>query len=294
MNRSGASTTGGTTSRITGRVLPPEGFRVHKTEGHIDLDAALAVLAGDLAVHLVSNYVPSETCERIVQNFWNSPQRTPRYGDGEDGVEGYFIGASHIEKSTDQYLVEAAAAVKAVRSLFEGVPDPVDAVRKALAKADGVIGVRAAMYEGRAAGSTKAVCWNQVGPFQLMPHDDVAQLSDPPQHGFEIQQLERVMAVNVYPHVPERVGQLQVWNVEPDTETRDLLGLTHSGFPYPPQLLTEYASVVVPVSTGDLCLLNGNLVHAVLGAPDSNAGHERLLLTCFVGKNGSDELVWWT
>jgi hypothetical protein len=137
------------------------------------------------------------------------------------------------------------------------------------------------------------VYWNNVGTFLLEPHDDLAQVKDPIQSDFEIQQVDRVMAVNIYASVPERSGQLQVWNVEPDDETRAELGLTNVGFPYPAELLTEYPSLTIAVETGDLCIGNGNLVHAVLRG-NAASPRSRLLLTCFMGRNINDDLIWWT
>ncbi|WP_110882641.1 hypothetical protein [Photorhabdus australis] len=48
----------------------------------------------------------SQQRKKIIENFWHSSTFTPRYGDGIDGVEGCFIGASHIEKNTRQYIEE--------------------------------------------------------------------------------------------------------------------------------------------------------------------------------------------
>ena len=101
------------------------------------------------------------------------------------------------------------------------------------------------------------------------------------------------MAVNIYAAVPERSGQLQVWNVEPDDETRADLGLTNVGFPYPAELLAEYPSLTIAVETGDLCIANGNLVHAVLRG-NAATPRNRLLLTCFMGRNLNNDLIWWT
>ncbi len=101
------------------------------------------------------------------------------------------------------------------------------------------------------------------------------------------------MAVNIYMSVPERSGQLQIWNIEPDEESIEDLGLSGVGFPYPPDLLEQFPSRVIEVETGDLCVVNGNLVHAVLRG-DVSAPKSRLLLTCFTGLKSDNELIWWT
>lgn len=286
------------TTPITGRSLPPEGFRLHETDGVVDVDAVLRVLRGDLAAYRITNFISAEDCHRITENFWNSSRRTPRYGDGEDGVEGYILGASHIEKSTQDYLDEVEKSADAVRELYDGTINPLADFRRRLAGSADLTGVRSAVHDGRPAGDSKAVCWNKSGEYLLMPHDDLAQLSDPMQAGFEVQQVNRVMAVNAYPSVPTDTGQIKLWNVEPDDESRQRLGLTYSGFPYPPECLAGHESVVVGVRTGDLCVIDGNLAHAVLGGvptgPDAGLGPaRRLLLTCFTGRIG-DDLVWWT
>ncbi|EHR62334.1 hypothetical protein [Saccharomonospora cyanea] len=285
-------TTEVTTSGITGEVLSADRFRLHETVGTLDIDRVLDVLHGDLAAYRVRNFLSAADCRTITRNFWDSPRRTPRYGEGADGVEAYLLGASHIEKSTADYLDEVAACADAVAELYDGATDPMSTLCARIGAAVGT--GRAAAHEGRTAGNSKAVCWNNDGgEYLLLPHDDLAQLSDPLQAGFEIQRIERVMAVNAYPYVPEGgTGQLKLWNVCPDDETRDRLGLTHSGFPYPPELLTEHESMIVPVATGDLCVINGNLVHAVLGS-GSATDRGRLLLTCFTGTVGN-EFLWWT
>ncbi|HWL86385.1 MAG TPA: hypothetical protein VNO21_11315 [Polyangiaceae bacterium] len=330
------------TRRLTGVSLPEGRFRVHETHASVDIDAVFEVLRGNLAAYRIRGFVPPEACRRIVDNFWASPARVPRLGQGEDGVEGYFIGASHIEKTTREYLEEARAFEEAIEKLYAATGSPVSAFRRALVSGSAApvasrlrqsrrppvasrlwqsrrppvesrlrqsrrppvasrlwqsrrppVDVRPARFEGLSAGDSKAVYWNNPGHFLLQPHDDLAQLRDPMQKGFEIQRATRVMAVNVYAQVPANSGQLQVWNIEPDDRSRSELNLTYSGFPYPPHVLEGYQSTIIPVETGDLLLLYGNLVHAVLRGATTSLKN-RLLLTCFMTRTSDRELLWWT
>ena len=278
--------------RITGTSLPDTAFRVYETAGAVDVSTVFEVLNGNLAAYLVRGFMRFDACRRIVENFWASPGRVPRFGIGEDGVEAYLIGASHYGKPTLTYLEEALACKDAVENLYAGTINPVAYFRDLLA-AETNQNVRAASFDGLPAGDSKAIYWNNIGAFLLEPHEDLAQVKDPIQAGFEIQQVSRVMAVNVYAQVPEGAGQLQVWNVEPDEETRQELGLSGVGFPYPAELLDEYPSTVIAVRTGDLCVINGNLVHAVMRGNKASP-RNRLLLTCFTGLNSRNEVIWWT
>lgn len=276
---------------ITGVALPAEQFRVQESEGHVEIYWVNKLLSGQLAAYRVRDFLSVQDRLRLVQNFWNSTARTPRYGEGEDGVEGYFIGASHIEKSTQAYLDEVQAYRHSLLELCQDTTDPLARMRDELR--NGAMNIRAATYKGRMAGDAKAVYWNNTGEFLLLPHDDLAQLIDPQQNGFEIQHVEHVIAANFYAEMPVSGGQLKVWNIEPDNVSRQQLGLEYSGFPYPPTLLQDHAALVITVEPGDLVLLNGNLIHAVLGGSDTCARH-RLLVTCFMGRLPTTELVWWT
>lgn len=270
-------------------------FRVDVDFERGDLKKILAIQRGELAAYVVKNYAAPEACLRILNNFRSSKDKIPRLGYGADGVEAYFIGASHIERTTSEYLSEALRFEQAVTDLFSGCENPLDRFRKTLALETGTFtSVRAAEYEGKKAGNCKAVYWNNTGDFLLSPHDDLAQLSDPLQKGFEIQRVKRVLALNFYASVSSGAGQLKIWNYEPSVLMRDQLGLTTSGFPYPVELFEGLPELIIPVETGDLCVINGNLVHGVVRGDPQAASENRLLITCFMGIVGGSELIWWT
>lgn len=283
-----------TTRPVTGTSMPETDFRVHETHQSIDAAKVFEVLRGNLAAYRVRGFVPPDACRRISENFWLSSAKVPRPGDGDDGVEGYLIGASHYGKPTLQYLEEARRVEKAVNSLYAGTFNPVAAFRSALASTPGEsVNVRAANLNGLSAGDSKAIHWTGSGKYLLEPHDDLAQLRGPEQRDFEIQQAVRVLAVNIYAEVPAQSGQVQIWNVEPDDETRADLDLTYVGYPYPPELLSEYPSIIIPVETGDLCVFNGNLVHGVLRG-NTMSPKKRLLITFFMTLKKDHDLIWWT
>lgn len=281
--------------KLTGLSLSKERFRLHETNKSIDTASAFAVLKGSLAAYRIQGFLPNEDCKRIVENFWTSEKKAPRLGYGEDGVEGYFLGASHIEKTTHEYLEEAYSFKQAVKNLYHDTINPIAVFRETLVSGnENKINIRPARFNGLPAGDSKAVYWSSLGDFLLQPHDDLAQLRDPRQNGFEIQQAKRVMAVNFYADVPKNAGQLKIWNIEPDDISRAALDLTYSGFPYPPELLNEFESITIPVEAGDLCVINGNLIHAVIRGDQTASSKKRLLVTCFIAANENNELIWWT
>ncbi len=284
-----------TTRRMTGTSLCEESFGLHETDRSLDAARIFEVLMGNLAAYRIRGFVPENACRRISKNFWSSSEKVARAGDGEEGVEGYFIGASHYGKSTREYVEAVRQCKGAVESLYDGTIDPGGEFRAALRSHAGeLVELRAARSDGYVAGDMKAVHWTGSGKFLLEPHDDLAQLSSPEQSDFEIQRADRVMAVNIYVQVPENSGQVQLWNIAPDDETRADLGLTHVGFPYPAPLLSDIPSMVIPVEKGDLLVFNGNLVHGVLRG-NSTSSNRRLVLTFFMALiREQTELIWWT
>lgn len=279
---------------ITGYSLHESDFIIKESIQTVDVSIVHDVLQGSIAGYWIHDYTSEKDATRIFDNFWASSEKVPRMGYGEEGVEGYFIGASHIEKTTEEYLEEAKSFEPSVMKLYEGTNDPVSTFRGVLASQyNNGITVRPARHDDLTAGHSKAVAWNNFGNFLLEPHDDLAQLSDPKQKGFEIQNSSRVMAVNFYPKTLSGSGQLKIWNIEPDVQSRINLNLTYSGFPYPPELLEKYSHHIISVETGDLLIINGNLIHGVLRG-NATSLQDRLLIAFFMSSTNNNELIWWT
>ncbi|MBC8949456.1 hypothetical protein [Xenorhabdus sp. TS4] len=109
---------------LSGVKLEESEFVIHETEGRIEKSAVDALLDGHLAACRIRHFLPWEQRQKIIDNFWLSTARKPRYGDGIDGVEGYFLGASHIEKTTLEYFKEVEYFRPAITQLFQGTLNP--------------------------------------------------------------------------------------------------------------------------------------------------------------------------
>lgn len=281
---------------VTGRSLPKDRFTVREVDGRIDGEVIASLLAGDIAAGVFRNAVPQTVCQQLVSNFWKNSGRRER----PDGVPGHFIGAYHFGKETAAYFRDVSSTRPYLDELYRGVADPAEAVReearRALARRGGSF--RAAKHGGLSAGGSRALCWTASGKYLLDPHDDMAQLGQPQQGSFEIQKVRQhtVVAVNIYPHVHPLSGRyVQIWNIQPDDDCRRLLGLEHSGYPYPAEPLEAIESMLIEVNTGDICLFNGAQIHAVLGESDDVPLRDRrLLITFFMGFIDEATAVWWT
>src|SRR5688572_21056575 len=124
-----------TAQRLTGKSLPERAFRLQEDAGVVNVDTVFAVLNGSLAAYVVRGFVSLDVCRRIEANFWASTERVPRYGEGEDGVEAYLIGASHYGKPTLTYLEETRTCKSAVESVYAGTINPVAAFREKIGRA---------------------------------------------------------------------------------------------------------------------------------------------------------------
>lgn len=279
--------------RIVGESLPESGFQVIAVEESDSLAAIDLVFRGKVAAVLIKHFVSESVANAIAERFWSSGSRVDR----PDGVPGYFLGPYHYGKTTTDYLALVASNRNAIDDLVRGLDDPVarlrDSVRAALAPR--AVKYRAARFGSMEAGTCRFLAWMEDGEYALAPHDDLGQLRHPFQRDFEIQRVSDVVALNVYPRNPTGSGALRVWNVRPSEECRRDLGVAHTGYPYPPDLLAPFDDLLIEIESGDACLVAGSLVHAVLGdSVDRHPEQRRLLITFFSGQIDAETAVWWT
>ena len=275
---------------ISGLSLLKDDFKLLSTEEYININFVKSIINGNSAVYKVSNFFKIDYCEVIKNNFLSSQHKVVRYGVGKDDIEAYILGSSHIEKYTSKYLNNSQETRQYVDELFNNIENPIQNFINKLIENN--LKVRPAGHEGKYANLCKGVLWNNIGDFLLLPHEDLSQLKDPRQNDFEINTIENVMAVNFYPAIEKGAGKLKIWNIIPDQNTKENLGLQYSGYPYPIDSIQYFDSMVLEINPGDLILLNGNLVHAVLGGEDFKP-KSRILITCFMGERNG-ELLYWT
>jgi hypothetical protein len=269
-----------------GLSLPKSKFGINITKGKPS-PLIRKIAAGKALGELVKGYLTSAQSATIATNFAENPALRVR----ADGVAGQTVGVDQYRALPDEYVAEALRAREPVDRLFVGainVPTQLRADVQRLMPAG--VAVRPAMYNGVPFNSVRAVRWTDNGTHALKLHDDFAQLKDPTQAEFETAQVEWPVAFNVYPAVSEG-GELEVYNIAPDDTTRARLGITLTGYPYPPELLDRFDSLVIKPEPGDLLILSGRFVHGVRGV---SGGGCRILLNHFGGFVDDTTFVTWS
>ncbi|MFE1548238.1 hypothetical protein [Streptomyces sp. NPDC058718] len=250
--------------RLTGDVHPDDYFRFVERD-EIDWEVWTDVLRGKVAGAAFRGVLAPDVCEQIRRNFWSSPVlERPAAGTSRNG---HTCGAPLLgSKGLDQYLEAAEQVRAAVDDLFAdtgdgAVPALLDIYREHLERQG--VRLRLAEHRGRRAGTFKMRSRENSGPFQLAPHDDADPLRHAPHlDGFEVQRAEHICgAVACVENGPG--GDLVVWNISPDLESRRALGFGYDSKGYPVESLDAFPKLTVPVGAGDIIVFDVSKVHAV-------------------------------
>jgi len=244
------------------------------------------LLDGGTDVCWVRGFASAETCKSISKSFYCRDGAKPRV----DNVPGVMVGESHYFKAPADYYRMCQEQKASVEELFSNAEDPVRRIYSIIENHRGV-DVRPALWDGQEALHTRAIAWKEIvgSPHLLRPHDDVSQVFCDRNDGWEIQQVNTLIALNFYAQCQAGHGMLRVYDLKctPDLAKRfDLEGI---GYPYPQDFLNGFDYIDIPVQTGDVVMLDGSFIHGV-----TKSSADRLVLNSFVGEVSEREAVYWT
>lgn len=260
---------------------------------HFDPDPVVDVLRGDVLGVVFRDVIDHAAAEELVRRFWDSPARKRRGGEVCESL-GYYVGAYHYHKPTQQYLDESAEIAGYLGSVLDVPNEPSRWFRARVderLRRDGAC-LRLSQKDGREGCPVLIRHWNASGEYALQPHDDESQLHHPAQADFEIQRTPNytVAAVNMCLENGDG-GRLVVWNLVPDRESKERYGLELSGSPYPLEAVDGIESLWLQVRTGDIYVFNGGHVHGVEAS--ANEG-KRTTMAWNMGFCDDHNVVTWT
>jgi hypothetical protein len=271
---------------VTGSVAADSFFRFEERSA-FDPEGVMEVLRGEYLGIIYRGVIDQEMSNSLLQAFWQNPQAKRR-----TDAPSYFLGTYHFNKSVDTYLAETAEVAGSVERVIRMDGSPWIWFHELVGdrlKREGTA-LRIAEMNGRKACPALIRSWNAEGELALYPHEDMSQCSDPRQDGFEVQRVTRynVCATNMC--LANGIGgRLLIWNVRPDEITRERLGITHTGFSYPPSGLTGFKQIRLSVGQGDIYVFNGAYVHAVEASRGVRAN-----LSFFIGFLDEKTVATWT
>lgn len=278
--------------RLTGWHGDADYFRFLEFD-HIEPDSVVEVLHGRVLGVLFRGVIDPAASAELVRRFWKSPALKRRGGEVCESL-GYYVGAYHYHKPTEQYVTESAEVAGHLDTVLDVLNEPSAMFRAILRDrlaADGVEFRLARSGDGQ--GCPLLIRhWNAAGSFALQPHEDASQCREPRQAGFEVQRTldHTICAVNMCLENGD-LGRLVMWNVIPDDDSKTRLGLYYSGSPYPEEVLDGIESIWLDVRPGDVYVFNGEHVH---GVEASAPGAKRTTMAWNMGFCDERTVVTWT
>lgn len=279
-----------TAAALSGRRFPTHRFQVQRAQHTVSADALHALLHGNAVALHVEGYLSAVQAEGLAAGFRETVRR-----QRQDAVPAVHIGDGHYAKTLAEYFRAAASGEAEMNAVYRRAG--IDLAQRSGADLRALLdpgqALRPAMSGDWQAAELKAVAWiGKDGGLALSAHDDSAQLNSREQAGFEPQQVQHPVAVNIYAAMPKSGGELRVWNLQPSDACKRELGLEETGFPYPAPLLAALPFIDIASRPGDLVLLNGRFLHAVRGW-DGAVG-ERIVYNGFIGlsRDGATVLRW--
>src|SRR3990167_2125307 len=266
-------------------------FNIFETT-QLEASKIIALLKGHSVGYIIRHYVVQSDLHEIIKNFWENSFVKKR----EDKVPAYNLGAFHYEKQLDTYFDEAETYKGHLKTLFKNTNDFHQDLMSKLEKILNQNGfnLRLAEHKKRLANEyVIRACTSMNDKVVIKHHEDGAQLYDPDQCSFEIQDIQDkpLIAVNIC--LENNIdGSLYIWEAQPDETVREHLNLQYVGYPYPQEYLDGYKKLVISIEAGDLYFFNAKHVHAVIA--NENNKNYRTTLSFFMGAKDSNTVIYWS
>ena len=250
---------------MTNTNTPTRPFNLVEIKSDKAVDTFIDLLEGKVTGMHVKSILPQDYCRDLEARFHSSPLKKPR----ADGVPGFEAGVTQYKKDPKLLSKMAYNQHGKIRDMMGEAENPLTSFFRELAIHASLKGylVRPASYGAEAMPIVRAIQWIKETPDEKMLlklHDDLAQAISPLNKGFEIQQVERLIAYNFYPRAVKNSGQLSIYDWQPTKEEREQLGCADTGFPYKMEdLPPNVRSHEFNQETGDLIAIDGSYVHGV-------------------------------
>ncbi|CCW29011.1 L-isoleucine 3(1)-dioxygenase [Xenorhabdus nematophila] len=269
------------------------------TDGNLDVDIVKNIILNGnhkgKVLYVIRNYVDKQTCSNVASSFNNEVNKNGGNRPDDGFVLTNQIGATQFSRNGEEYTKDVNAINQKISDLLSHTTQPeieklfINNTLEKIFLQDGI-------HFGPARFKNSFSCfatfrrWLDNGVMSLMPHEDKAQLRFADIDSFEIGAAETVIAYNVCLEAAQGGGELKIWNLSPDDECREQLGVTNTGYPYPPELLSDIEHLSVKLNVGDIYFMNACHLH---GVSSVNQGH-RLTAGRFIGKLSDQKVIYWT
>jgi hypothetical protein len=267
----------------------PYNFSIAVKE-RIDSNSLSMMLDGRVPLLVFKEVLPESFCASIANRFLEYG-----YEERADGVPGLHVGSFHYGKSMGDYIEKSRGAEQIFKTQFGASYAQLLEIHDIFEKELSLVGVkyRVAKYENSSAGQIVLRSWSGDGEYAVLPHEDMAQLMDPLQSGFEIQKVaytgNRAISVNMCFASDSKSGQVQVWDLKPKQFHRRKFNVESTGYPYPASLIENVECVEYAPKVGDIYCINGEYLHAV----KRSSGFRLAGAFCF-GRVSPSEVLYWT
>ncbi|GAA2661336.1 hypothetical protein [Streptomyces vastus] len=246
------------------------------------------LVAGDVLAIRVSGFTDPAEAHGMAHRLAAHPslsayRNTPELVRvGESHYETHDVDGSTNGRALAEYLRNADPLMEEIRACCAPSPSPLDVLWRDL---DAFYGLERARIDDRPMFA--GVCRVFPEGSELLPHNDRLSRDAP---GLPLgRELDAQLAANIYLQVPERGGELQLWDLRPDEAQLAAWSASDSEYGTD-RALVPPPSCVLPVTAGDLVLIDATKLHAV-SRQEQGA---RIGLSCFLGVRHGRPLVCWS